>query len=113
MLVCGFFVGDAYRGAIESEKLEAVISVSNYAFEASTLDRASMLLIAMKNYPPGCSRSMVQMGVEQGIARAQASVAPGHVNVDLEKAIKRAIQALQQEDKSGLDYSRGCAVPYE
>jgi len=113
MLVGGFFVGEAYRGAIENERLEALMSVSERSLEVSTLDGASMLLMAMKSYSPDCARSMVQIRLEQGIIRARASIIPGHMDVDLDKAIKRAIKALQQKDKSGLDFSRGCTVPYK
>lgn len=109
MLVSGFFVGAAYRGAIEGEKNNATLKV----FESSSLDSASMLLIAMKLYSPDCARSMAQMSVEGTLIRAQALTVPGYPEGILEKSIMRAKKALNEEDKSGLGFSGGCGVPYQ
>ena len=113
VLVCGFVVGDAYRGAVEDEKNEAVSKALMRAFESSDLDRASALLVAMKLYSPDCARSMVKMSVEGSLVRAQTMTVPGNPGYSLEKSILRAKKALSQEDKSALGFSGGCGVPYK
>lgn len=109
MLVCGFFVGDAYRGAVENENDKALLRVS----QSVDLDRASTLLIAMKLYSPDCARSMVHMSVEENLVRAKAMTVLGYSGGILDKSIMRAKKALTQQDKSGLGFSGGCGVPYK
>jgi hypothetical protein len=109
VLVFGFLVGDAYRGAIEDEQNKVAMKV----FESASLDGASVLLIAMKRYSPDCARSMVKMRVEGNLVRAQTMTVPGYPDDILEKSIVRAKKALAQEDKSGLGFSGDCDVLYK
>lgn len=109
MLVGGFVLGNAYRRSEEDEKNKTLARVS----ASSELDRAATLLIMMKLYSPDCARSMVHMSVEGNLVRAKALTDLGNSESMLEKSITRAKKALAQEDKSGLGFAGGCAVPYK
>lgn len=110
ILGCGIFIGDAYRSARDEELLR----VSRVGAEAQDLIGASILLTTLKNHSAGCARTIIQDKVEQRLLFAWADNVPHPatgVDIELDRAIKLARQALGQDDKSAVDLAQGCDAP--